>query len=663
MGVLTLKRAVLLVVAVLLGVSAFASNPSPRTQARMAWDIPNNVGVLFGGLAPFDGGTSLQHDSSETWLWNGSRWLQRFPNTTPPRRAVHAMVFDTTRNRVVMFGGRQASSDRDGRETYLNDTWAYQNDNWTRIDSAQNPDARQFPAMAYDRARDKVILYGGNILSADEKTFPPFEDTWELAGDQWTKVATGPKVAKPIIGYDAGSNLTLMLGLNETGTTNLMYRFDPVAHAWVAMTPTAFPTCINDGHMVYRERTGRLTFFGGVCSTNTPQAEEVWEWDNAGNKWTKLTTSPFPRLAGQAVSYDPLRNDVIAFGGTAALGSTVASETNILRAVTWRQAFTLSRPNPRSQAGFQTDPATNTLWLYGGLDERSSSYYGDLWGYRDGQWFHSTDSPSTCSAPLTAFDTDRHVLVVTCTGNETFEWNGTEWKTFPNLNTEPQLRYFSGMVYDPKLKKTVMFGGYNANNFRNDTWTWDGTAWTEVKPSNAQRPPHRAQMAMWFDPLQQKIIIYAGVGRGSVNDSATRYSDMWSFSGTGWTKIEVPDTPGMRFGPQVAVNPVTGKTLLFGGLKAEGVIDDPANPLIQFFVNDTWEWDGGTSRWTRLTGDTSTVEPDVRENGSMAWDPVAGRLVMFAGYADGFYRSDVWEWTGTDWVPRIEEATRRRSVR
>jgi hypothetical protein len=109
---------------------------------------------------------------------------------------------------------------------------------------------------------------------------------------------------------------------------------------------------------------------------------------------------------------------------------------------------------------------------------------------------------------------------------------------------------------------------------------------------------------------------------------------------------------------------VTGKTLLFGGLKAEPVVDDPTGrALVQFFANDTWEWDGTSSRWTRIETDPTTVEPDVRENGSIAWDPVASRLVMYGGYADGFYRSDIWEWTGQDWVPRLEHAARRRSTR
>jgi N-acetylneuraminic acid mutarotase len=667
MGVLTPKRAVLFAVAVLLGASAFASNPSPRTQARMAWDIPNDVGVLFGGLGPNDPATGVQHDSAETWLWNGSRWLQRFPATTPPARAIHSMTYDTKRNRVVMFGGRVAQTDAKAVPTYLNDTWVYADDNWTAIDSTEKPPVRQNGAIAYDSTRDRVVMYGGTVLAADGASFIALDDTWEFDGQQWhlvTDASVGPNVAKPIVEYDAANNQTLMLGLNADGTAPVMFRFDPVAHTWAAVTPVKMPTCVNDGHMVYREHTGRVAFFGGICSVDTPAAEEVWEWDNAGNTWTQVTINAFSRLAGQAVAYDPLRHEVIAYGGTSAFATVLGSQTNLLRDTVWREAFFNLRPPPRSQAAFETDSITNTIWMFGGLDETSTVFYTDLWGYRNGQWFPASAGPTTCANSLAAFDSDRAKLVVTCTGSETFEWDGSAWKTFPDLKKKPQIRQFAGMVYDPKLKKTVLFGGYNTDNFRNDTWTWNGTEWTEVKTDSKSRPPNRSLMGIWYDPLQQKIILYGGIGRGSVDERVTRYSDMWSFSGTGWTKLTVTDTPGQRFGPQIEVNPVTGKALLFGGLRAEPEPGDPTGKALrQFYANDTWEWDGTASRWTRIDSNPDTLDPDVRENGSIAWDPVAQRLVLFGGYANGFYRSDVWEWTGQDWVPRLEHAERRRATR
>jgi len=667
MGVFTLKRAVVFVVAVLFGANVWASNPSPRTQSRMAWDPSRNVGILFGGIGPTDsGGTELQHDSAETWHWTGGQWLQRFPSTVPPQRAVHSMVFDTQRNRVVMFGGRQAPTDKSAPPTFLNDTWVYSNDDWTLVESAEHPPVRQFAAMAYDRTRDRVVLYGGNILNADQKTFTGRYDTWEFDGAQWTQLQDAtPKVAKPLLGYDPSRNQLILLGLDETGTTRLMFRFNAETKAWDSVAPTTLPTCVNDGHLVYRQETNKLLFFGGVCATGTLAYDEGFEWD--GTNWTKISwnANQFSRLAGQAVAYDTLRREVISYGGTSAFGAVVASTTYLLQNEIWRGVFLPNlRPSPRSKSAFETDPVSNTIWMLGGLDETSAFYSTDFWGYRDGQWFQAPAGPVTCDGPLSDWDTDRNRMVVVCNGSEMWEWDGAAWKSFPDLKKEPDIRNFSALSYDPILKKTVLFGGYYNNNYRNDTWTWNGTEWTEVKVDSKKRPPNRGQHSMWYDPLLKKVVLYAGIGRPNLDERVTRYSDMWSFDGTSWTKLDVSATPGIRFGAQVGVNPVSGRVLLFGGLVARPRASDPTGKTLeQVYLNDTWEWNGAGNTWTQITPSDATPEPEKRENGSLTWDPIAQKMVLYAGYAEGFYRSDLWTWNGVDWTPREFAGGRRRAVR
>ena len=60
--------------------------------------------------------------------------------------------------------------------------------NWRDISAASptRPSGRYNHAMAYDRARAKVVLFGG--LGGGS-------DTWELDGDQWTQMA--PNTSPP----------------------------------------------------------------------------------------------------------------------------------------------------------------------------------------------------------------------------------------------------------------------------------------------------------------------------------------------------------------------------------------------------------------------------------------------------------------------------------
>lgn len=660
MGVLTPKRAVLVFAAILFGTSAFGIHPSPRSLSRMAWDRAAGEAVLFGGLGNLDQATGVQHDSDETWTWNGGRWIERFPDTKPPGRSAHSMTYDSTRNRVVMYGGRQQPANRDGDTTAIGDTWFWQNGNWSPASSTQNPPARHYAGIAYDFDRDRVVLYGGSTITGRE--VKPIYDTWEFDGTQWAQTGTdNPKVAKPLLAYDAANKRVAMMGVAETTITPLMYFYDTATDTWTQHTTAKMPTCINEGHLFYDEVTRKLLFVGGICLTNTPNVEEVFEFD--GTDWNKVT--PFNvnvRGIGQAWTYDPVRTQIINFGGTTLSDPVVNSVTTVFNNNRWATTFSSGRPYPRSLSVFQPDFANNTVWLFGGLNEFSEVYYGDLWGYRNGQWFEvpqSDTSPGVdCQTPLGAVDSDRNVFVVTCAGRNVFEFNGAtgQW-TEPTITEFPPARNFANLVYDKKLKKIVLFGGYQLTNYRNDTWTWDGKDWKELDIDNDDRPPHRGLMAMWYDPLQQKTILYGGFGRPNVNSKVTRYDDMWSFDGTRWVKMTPQQTPGQRFGPQIAVNPESGKVLLFGGLRSEQVDEDS---IRQYFDNDTWEWNGAGNAWTKIE---TAHKPDVRENGMLAWDPVANEMILFGGYTEGFYKSDTWVFNGQDWEPRIDIQKRRRAVR
>ena len=656
MSVQTPKRLFLFVLGFLfVSASVFAANPSPRTMARMAFHEETRQGVLFGGRGPHDTATGVSHSSAETWLWSGTRWVQRFPIRHPAARDSHSMVYDSKRERVLLFGGRQEPGTSDERATFFNDLWAWDGSEWTRIDTPTTPPARGNAAMAYDRARDRVVLFGGNIYGPDNEKIVAALDTWEFDGNDWTLVANGtPDIGKPVAAYDQARNETIVLGvLNDSTLAPAMYRYDAAGAAWVRVTPEKVPPCVNEGHMVYQSHDQTLLWLGGVCPTNTPGVDEVYTWD--GTNWTKATVGEIPRGVGQAVMYDDSRRSLVVYGGSLTALNELRSFTYLLRDGAWKGIGGVGmRPAPRSLMALNGDPQRAIVWMFGGLHESSDAYHSDFWGYRNGQWYRAEtqNGPGEgCASPLAAFDSNRGRLVVACGGSSVFEWDGTAWKSVTSSRS-PEIRRFAAMVYDETLKKTVLFGGYGVN-YLNDTWLWDGSQWTEVK---GDKPEHRALMSMWYDPLLKKTVLYGGLGRRNLEEKIQRHADMWSFNGTGWTKMNVTETPGMRFGAQIAVNPESGKLVLFGGLRAEQIDE---KTLTQFYGDDMWEWDGSANRWTRLTPPRS---PSPRENGSLGWDPSINKMVLFGGYKGGFYYSDVWVWDGQNWEPRLEHTGRRRAA-
>ncbi len=94
-----------------------ATAPSPRAGHAMAYDAGSDRVILFGGeIAPV---FSLVL-SDETWVYdlNSNAWTNRNPSPRPSPRFLHAMAYDASSDRVILFGGWTES----GQNT---ETWAY----------------------------------------------------------------------------------------------------------------------------------------------------------------------------------------------------------------------------------------------------------------------------------------------------------------------------------------------------------------------------------------------------------------------------------------------------------------------------------------------------------------------------------------------------------
>ncbi|HET7711837.1 MAG TPA: kelch repeat-containing protein [Thermoanaerobaculia bacterium] len=634
----SLKKALLFcAVALAAAPSLLAKNPSARSYSRMAFDARSEQVLLFGGSTMIDAGTRKSYDLNDTWTWDGQRWIQLYPATVPTGRSIHVMVYDSNHSRVLMFGGRN------GRDI-LNDTWAFQNGDWRRLDTPASPPGRTHAGAAFDSVRDRVVLYGGFTISADGKTTTTFTDTWEFDGTTWTQVVQeGPKVTYPRLAYDAARNQTIMVGMNDKNET-VTYVYDAGARSWKAIETAAKPACAFDGAATYQPHNNTVVFLEGICASPGPTTE-AWEWD--GSNWAKVETTVKPdRLTGAAITYDAARATTLTFGGNSIFGSTI-STLWARGAGEWAALLDRTTPMPRSLFTFEADPIRQTIWMFGGITD-SSSALQDLWRLQNGQWLRvdALNAPTSCAVAASTFDTDRGKLVVFCVDANVYEWDGSAWTKSGDLRTKPVTRRFASMTYDRALKKTVLFGGYDDVNYRDDTWLWNGTEWTEVKKDRA---PSRSLAAMWFDPVLNKTVVYGGIGRRDKEGRIERYSDMWSFDGNGWTEIKVT-TPGSRYGAQVVVDPKTNRTLLFGGM----IVETAEVTQSQAYAGDFWEWNG--TAWTKR--DIAGLPP-ARENGAMEFDPVTGDLVVYGGWA-GHFLSDVWTFNGQTWQVRSDGPMPRR---
>jgi hypothetical protein len=239
--------------------------------------------------------------------------------------------------------------------------------------------------------------------------------------------------------------------------------------------------------------------------------------------------------------------------------------------------------------------------------------------------------------------------------------------------SSPPARAAAALAYDQQTSQLVLFGGLGPTQDYadfNDTWTWNGTSWTQVDdgadpgcgdPASqcSSSPPLRAVASMAYDPTTDQLVLFGGQGAGS----AGTLNDTWVWNGSVWAQVDdstdagcgastnaCPSSPPGRSGAAMAYDQASGQLVLFGGLGDHyGELDD------------TWTWNG--SEWTQVddaddpgcttTCTSGTSSPVGSVTPVMAYDQASDQLVLFGG--DDYSGNSTWVWSGTTWT-QVDDA-------
>ena len=279
------------------------------------------------------------------------------------------------------------------------------------------------------------------------------------------------------------------------------------------------------------------------------------------------------------------------------------------------------------------DGARNLILLWGGLGGQDPcDLLNDTWTWNGSSWTRQSPggSPPAGNYPSMAYDAARGVVVL-FTGGQTWTWDGATW-TQRHPSTSPPARLDGAMAFDAALGKVVLFSGISAPN---DTWGWDGTTWVQLHPPVS--PPARTGAGMTYDELHHLVVLFGG---SDPSNTYKDFSDTWTFDGTTWTNRAVVSSPAARYNLRLAYDGQTRNIVLWGGqndytqttftdtwtwdgnqwgkqspsssppwLFAPGLAYDPARAQVVLFgssggdqagpISQTWTWDGRT--WTRRT--------------------------------------------------------------
>jgi hypothetical protein len=279
--------------------------------------------------------------------------------------------------------------------------------------------------------------------------------------------------------------------------------------------------------LIYDEATKMVILTGGSTPLDGGRSfvfyNDIWQFN--GSSWKSLGNIGDKR-SGIGLSYDSKLSKVISFGGFS--GNNSLSQLSVFENSDWK---TLSDVPEMAVAegGFVYDIQRDSYIAFGGSKGMKQ------------------------------------------VSDETWEWNGTEWKKLEITN--PEARQAFAMVYDSKRNKTVLFGGMGSTpqSMFNDTWEYDGKSWTKVDTAG---PGARVSSGYTYDSKRGLFIIFGGMS------SKGMLGDTWAWNGKNWQKLS--DTgPAARAMGYMAYNKDRDQVVLFGGRL--GWPND---------VNDTWIWNG-----------------------------------------------------------------------
>ncbi|MBI5764255.1 MAG: cadherin-like domain-containing protein [Planctomycetes bacterium] len=420
------------------------SSPDRRNTVDLVYDSDRERSVVFGGSVGF---TPL----GDTWEWDGTQWHMVFTKDSPSARYKYGMTYDSDRHRTVLFGGYGGA--------YFGDTWEFDGQNWQQLSPTHTPSPRSGHKLTYDSTRHRVVLFGGGQFG---------NETWEWDGTDWisTQPITSPSNGSIALAFDVGRQVTVL--------------------------------------------------YLGNFGTNT---NETWEWD--GTQWMQRNIESSYRHNGAALAYDTVQNKVVRFGGGESPSIFAWNGSN------WTQKENSTLAVRRGH-GLTFDNVRNRLVMFGGY---VASELGDTWEFDGNQWLARNVGCPLASDQSTSYaityDSNRHISILfghdylgstwQSTG-VTWETDGADWHL--RSVTGPAPRHGQGIAYDSGRQVTVMAGGWVGSTGTRETWEWDGNTWL-IRAFNGPS----ADTYMDYDSFRQKVVA----------TEAFFGLSLWEWDGTQWS--------------------------------------------------------------------------------------------------------------------------------
>jgi hypothetical protein len=297
-------------------------------------------------------------------------------------------------------------------------------------------------------------------------------------------------------------------------------------------------------------------------------------------------------------------------------------------------------PNPpaREGAAISYSPVDRALVLAGGCGRTELAPCSQSWAFRGESWsqlsFTAEFTPGRRGAVLA--DIENGGLLIfggessasNAALDDSWTYDGFAWSSVQSP-VIPSARMYAAAAYDPVHRAVVLFGGASCEaqsgcEIFGDTCIYEDRRWSCMTlPGPAARSGH----AMVYDSASGRMILFGGRGaRGLL-------ADIWFFDGAAWREGPSPGAtfgaPSARAGHALAFDAIRGIAVLFGG-----ELDTSAPPVL-----DDRTWELHDDYWVPV--DTASTPP-ARSRAAMGYDSGGSSIILFGGRSESDVLGDSW---------------------
>ena len=501
--------------------SGDGGGPAARAGAAVAYDPATDDVVMFGGTS------AAGQPLADTWLWDGSVWSEAAPADSPPARYGAEMAWDPQSQRVVLLGGSGGSGcsigsgssgtvSTTGGCTQLQDAWAWDGSDWSQIalgrgtgqlgdhtlagaSLATDPDSGKLILVTADLPASSPVplpaIYNSGGASA---AAPPVSSASAVSGNGSASGSTG-----------SGAGVCIGVGGGPCGSPVAL----PSATAGTSPAQTACPldgSCVFPGCPVppVAQSTTGCPISCGTAMIACPICP--------------VAASPEPGVATPAIaSVCGICPGIPAMGspstGTEMICSDCPLETScpvLAATLTWvfdGTTFQLADSSATDSPASGGDLA----WFPGPglLVDRGADLDAEMGGVAD-----ACPYGDPCPLIPTAED---------------WQWTGTGWTPVQDLQASAAAPFFEVPPVSDAAAGDVV--GVDATGA---TWVSTNPASGWVTASSGNSPAPRSGFALASDGSTGQVVLFGGELLGSTSVAGEVVGDTWTWDGTSWTEQE-----------------------------------------------------------------------------------------------------------------------------